>query len=344
MKFCTLLKSLIRAELTVPIKNQKKLRVPNKLYEFGEKNKNKTFYIIKKDFNPNGLFSNLTFVLDHINFSIKKKTIPVIDMENYLTVYNEREKIFGTRNSWNYYFLPINEYKLNEVYQSKKVLFSKNERINNQFINENLEYKKILIKYIKIKPQIIKLFKKIRLSYFKNQKSIMGVHVRGTLQRIVTKHSLPPNPKDFLNECIKIFKKTNSKKIFLVTEDELYLNEFKKYFKKNLIYLNVPRSNPKFYGSHNLHFTNNSRRYHKFKLGLETLIDCLLLSETKYNIFTDSNVWRLSSLFSKKKQINHQFVTKINSNFKFIARWKWYLHYYFPIIFGKVKYNIRKIK
>ena len=68
MKFYTLLKSLIRAELTVPIKNQKKQRVPNKLYEFGEKNKNKTFYIIKKDFNPNGLFSNLTYLFQFAKF------------------------------------------------------------------------------------------------------------------------------------------------------------------------------------------------------------------------------------------------------------------------------------
>ena len=130
------------------------------------------------------------------------------------------------------------------MYQSKNILFSKNERTNNKFVNESFELKKILIRYIKIKPQIIKSFKKTKLAYFKNQKSIMSVHVRGTIQRIVTGHSLPPNPKDFLNECIKIFKKTNSKKIFLVTEDELYLNEFKKYFKKNFMEI----LSEKFYG------------------------------------------------------------------------------------------------
>jgi len=302
-------KSLIRADLVIPKRNLKNLYKPQKLYEFGKKNKNKTFYIIKKDFNSNGLFSNLTFVLDHINYSNNKKIIPVVDMENYHTVYNEKRKIFGTNNSWNYYFLPLNKYLLDDVYQSKKVIFSKNERITNKLVNKNPELKKILIKDIKIKPQIIKSYKKIKLSCFKKHKSIMGVHVRGTLQRIVRGHSLPPHPKDFLNECKKIFKKTNSKKVFLVTEDKLYLNEFKKYFKNNLLYLNVPRSNPKFYEFHNFHFTNNFRKYHKFNLGLETLIDCLLLSETKYNVFTDSNVWRISTLFSKKKQFNYQFLT-----------------------------------
>jgi len=343
MKLISRLKGLVRADLIIPKNKSQKIYKPKKLYKFGKKNKNKTFYIIKKDFNPNGLFSNLTFVLDHINYSIKKKTIPIIDMQNYHTVYNEREKIFGTNNSWNYYFLPLNKYKLNEVYQSKKVIFSTNKRISNKLVNESLELKKILKKYIKIKPQIIKSFKKIKLAYFQRHDPIIGVHVRGTLQKIVRGHSLPPHPQDLLTECIKIFKKTGSKKIFLVTEDELYLNEFKKYFKNNLIYLNVPRSNPKFFGSHNFHFTNYSRRLHKFNLGLETLIDCLLLSETKYNLFTDSNVWRISTLFAKKKQLNYQIVTEKNSNFKFVARWNWYMHFYFPIIFGKIKYVIKKI-
>ena len=69
--------------------------------------------------------------------------------------------------------------------------------------------------------------------YFKNTTRIMGVHVRGTIQRVIRGHSFPPNPKDLLKEAIKIFKKTRSQKIFLVTEDDLYLKIFKKFFKKN---------------------------------------------------------------------------------------------------------------
>jgi len=345
MKIVNLMKNLLRAELAVPkaIKNNTKYS-PDKLYIFGKRNKNKTFYVIKNDFNPNGLFSNLTFVLDHINYAVKKRIIPIIDMENFLTVYNEKNKIFGTSNAWNYYFMPINKYKLNDVYASKNVIFSKNSRLSNKLVNENASLKKILKKYVIIKPQILKLFKKTKALHFKNNKSIMGVHVRGTLQRIVRRHSMPPHPKDFLKECIKIFKKTKSEKLFLITEDDLYLKEFKSYFKKKLIYLNVPRSNPKPYELHNFHFENYTRENHKFKFGLETLIECLLLAETQYCFYTDSNVWRISSLLSAKKQKKYQLVTKLNSNNKFIARWKWYFHYYLPFLFGKIKYTIKKIK
>ena len=46
-----------------------------------QKNK-KIFYVIKKKFNSNGLFSNLVFVLDHLKYA-QKNYVPLIDMENF---------------------------------------------------------------------------------------------------------------------------------------------------------------------------------------------------------------------------------------------------------------------
>ena len=84
------IKNLFRAELTRPtfiIKGQ------NKKFNQIKSVLIKKFYIIKQDFNPNGLFSNLTFVLDHIDYALKNNLRPVIDMENFLTVYNEKKEI-----------------------------------------------------------------------------------------------------------------------------------------------------------------------------------------------------------------------------------------------------------
>ena len=44
---------------------------------------------------------------------------PVVDMENFSTIYNEKCKILGTSNAWEYYFEKINKYNLSEVYKSK---------------------------------------------------------------------------------------------------------------------------------------------------------------------------------------------------------------------------------
>lgn len=336
------IKNLFRAELTRPTFGNK--RFLNKKFNQTKLGFSKKFYIIKQDFNPNGLFSNLTFVLDHIDYALRNNFRPVIDMENFLTVYNERKKIFGSYNAWDYYFEPINKIKLRQVYKSENFVFSKNFRIKESLINEDKELNKIFKRFIRVRSEMKKHLSDIKHKYFKDSKKIMGVHVRGTIQRVVRGHSFPPNPKDLLKEAVKIYKKTGSQKVFLVTEDDLYLNIFKKFFKKKLIYLRVPRSNPKFYELHNKHFVDYSRKNHRFKLGREALVDCILLSETRVNLVTDSNVWRISTLFSKKKQLRYQLVTKLNSENKFIARWKWYFHYYMPYFFGDLSYKIKKLK
>ena len=44
------------------------------------------------------MFSNVTFVVDHINYALKLKKIPIIDMENYPTVYKEKKFIKNKKN------------------------------------------------------------------------------------------------------------------------------------------------------------------------------------------------------------------------------------------------------
>lgn len=336
-----LIKNLYRAKLIGPIIEQKYRKINiKKKYNFGKLNKNKIFYIIRRNFNSSGIFSNITFVIDHINYAKKKNYIPVIDMKNFPTVYNEKNLVNRSKNSWDYYFKPLNKYKLNNVYKSANVYFSKSSRITNKEFDQDKRLQKIFFKNIFFKKEILKEFQLLYKKYFKKNDKIMGVHVRGTLQRIVTKHSYPPNPKDLVIAAKKIFKKNKCNKLILVTEDKLYLKYFKKNFNESLIYIDTPRSEAKMFGSHNQHFEDYNRKNHRYKLGKETIIDCLLLSNTDVFLYTDSNVWRFAVVISNKKQKKYEFKLSINSKFRIIARWKWYLKYYFPFIFGKLKFNI----
>ena len=97
-------------------------------YDFvscGNKNPGKIFYVIRRSPGA-GLFSNLIYVLNHLDIANKHNFIPVIDMENYPTIYNERKSINGTKNSWLYYFEPVSKYSIEDVYKSKNVILSKN--------------------------------------------------------------------------------------------------------------------------------------------------------------------------------------------------------------------------
>ena len=45
-------------------------------------------------------------------------------MENFHTIYNEKNNVRNNKNAWNYYFENLNKFTLNEVYKSKNVLIT----------------------------------------------------------------------------------------------------------------------------------------------------------------------------------------------------------------------------
>lgn len=130
-------------------------------------------------------------------------------MENFSTIYNEREKINSTKNAWEYYFKNFEKYKLREVYKSHKVIFTDN-KFRSNFIYD-LEKDKILLslfkKKIKIQPRILREFKKISKK-FKNNK-ILGIHFRGTSYKRSAGHPFPATKKQMGKIVDYIFKKEN---------------------------------------------------------------------------------------------------------------------------------------
>ena len=136
-----------------------------KINSFGNLNKNKIFYVIRRS-PGTGLFSNLTFVLNHMLIAKKFGFIPVVDMKNFITIYNEKNSINYTKNAWEYYFKPISKYSLDEVYKSHKVVFCSNKFYNTFCYNIEKDdpIKRIFQKEIKFTDKIYEEFK-----YIKNQ-------------------------------------------------------------------------------------------------------------------------------------------------------------------------------
>ena len=83
------------------------------LNSFGELNKDKIFYVIKRT-PGTGLFSNVTFVLNHLKIAKNNNFIPIVDMQNFITIYNEIDPINNTLNAWEYFFKNLSEYQLLE--------------------------------------------------------------------------------------------------------------------------------------------------------------------------------------------------------------------------------------
>ena len=301
---------------------------------FGKKNSNNIFYIINRSPGA-GLFSNVSFVLNHLSICKIYKFIPIVDMENFPTIYNERKKIDNTFNAWLYYFKPLNNYNLDEVYKSKNVIFSENNFQKKMIYDmTNNQIKKFFNK-IKINKQFIIKSNSLYSNFFNKNDKVLGLHFRGSTYKVARGHAFPPTISLMIKNIDYLIKKYKYNKIFLVTEEMKYLDVLKRKYTNNCLYLNNYRMNQ--IDSFKIYPRNN----HRYKLGKEILLDTLMLSKCDGLSYINSNVISAAKLLAKKKQNYHELFFGYNSRNKFIARWLWYLKLFLPFLFGKLK-KIRK--
>ena len=242
-------------------------------------------------------------------------------MENFVTVYNERQKINNTFNSWEYYFKKVSDYNLDEVYQSQNVIISPNKIEHNMehWPNKHEEFKKIYDKYIKLNNKVEKILNKylIKLN-FKEQK-ILGIHFRGTSYKTSPGHALPATIDQIIKHSEKLLKEYNYNKIFLVTEELDYQKKLKNYFGEKLININSFRSN------RDDAFKTYPRNLHRYKLGLESIIEAVLLSRCSGIFYVSSNLVHAANLMSKNNQLLFELFNGWNSKKQYIAKFNWYI-------------------
>lgn len=268
------------------------------------------YYIIFIKNKGHGFFSNFYHVLFHISIANFYNWVPVIDMQNFPTLYNEREKIFSTKNAWEYYF--NQKKKLSNInFKKDKVIFSDGD-FNIKFFKDhyygNEEYfYNLYKKNITIKKNIIDHVKTFKKKYFKNHQ-VIGVHWRGTdittakyknSKSILYQYRKKITIDDFSKKIDRIIKKKKNFKIFLSTDEEDYLKQFKNLYGSKVIFTNSYRSKT----SASIHLGSKyNRTLHRYKLGFEVLVDSLLLSDTDLIICRKSNVTNAAILFNYKKK------------------------------------------
>ena len=298
----------------------------------GELNKDKIFYVIQR--NPGkGFFSNVAFVTNHIKVALDNGFIPIVDMENFVTWYNEKNKILKTNNAWEYYFEQISNFSLKDVYNSKNIILTnRNFYRSSGFldsINEDKELKNIFQKYILIKKNKLKVIHYLRKKLFEKKK-ILGVHFRGTGYKI-GRQPHPATIKQMINRLNKILSKENYDKIFLVTED---LNNFKAIlaeFKNKVIYLNnsVRENNS------NTAFDTYPRLNHRYKLGRDILIEACLLSYCDGYLDIRNNVREAAIAFNLNPDQKRYFIDNgHNSAYPVIGKYIWYIKSFLPKMLG----------
>ena len=217
---------------------------------FGNKNEEKTFYVIRSNNSTAGMFSIINTVLEHIAYARDKGYIPVVDMKNYPNSYLEQDKI-GAENSWEYFFHQprINdvEYSLDEVYSSKKVILSSLKPIVKNYhfdssICDNLEsslfkqYRKLFFENVILKTELKERFEDYRKELFGEEK-VLGVLCRGT-DYVTMKpyaHPIQPTIAEVIKKTKTFLDEFKYNKIYLATEDADIVKEFQTEFKDKLL-------------------------------------------------------------------------------------------------------------
>ena len=157
-----------------------------KKISFGQKNQDKTVYIVKPDYQDGveGLLSLLYKQILYIDFAKRKGYVPFVDWKNYKTQYYD-----GKNNTWDFFFKQPSELMEEDVYQSQNVYLSgwtfKTINPNNLFesdvfrskevrnlsgkiLRENLEFNEDVLNIVDLEARNLQIEKCI------------GVYIRGT--------------------------------------------------------------------------------------------------------------------------------------------------------------------
>ena len=255
-------------------------------------------------------------------------------MENFTTIYNEQEKINNTYNAWEYYFEKINKYSLKEVYNSQNVILT-NNTFSNSFSHNILDsqFRNIGKKYLKEKKEVIKKAE----NFFKKKlnSNTLAIHYRGTSYKTAANHPYPATIEQSLDYINYLIHKHKFKKIFLCTEDLSFFEAMKKSFPTNLYYLDTFRSRK------DNAFKIYPRKLHRYKLGLEILLEALIISKCQGFLHAITNVSMYVKYLDKKKQLKYFTLDNgINTSNEFIAPYTWAYKKLFPEILGGFKKRI----
>lgn len=207
----------------------------------GRENPDKIFYVIRRDYSYSGLFSIYITTLARIDEALKKKYIPIVDMQNNFNIYLDEEKL-GKENAWEYYFEQPMGYTLDAIKKSKNVIIGDGSvpemfpYMDIDFLmgkKGNIEYwKKLAKKYIRVNAEIKETADSIYNSLFSKYDKVLGVRCRGTdyKKMKLTNHPIQPEIPEVLREVKRIVKEYRCTKIFLMTEDATYYDACKKEF------------------------------------------------------------------------------------------------------------------
>ena len=298
---------------------------PVRIRSFGPLNPDKVFYVIYRQKGP-GFFSILTSTLCHLDIADRLGFVPVVDMEHFESHYNEDHPIGGTRNSWEYYFRPVSPYSLDEVYQSRRVVFCDGGYPAGYpfWLTEAPELQAAYRKHISIDPGILDFVDRFEERELAGS-SVLGVHFRGQEYRLAPDHPFPPTPRQMIARAQALLAEGAYEKVFVVTEEQSYLDLFKRTFGNRVVCTEAYRTyETNAYGIY-------PRLDHSYLLGRDVLRDTLILARCNALLCSGSNVSEFAQFYNCGR---YDVVSKVDNGVNVsngvVAKGLWFVKSWLP--------------
>lgn len=281
----------------------------------------KRYYIISRSAKGAGFFSNYMWVLGHVIFARKLGYIPVVDMENYPTLYSEEVPVYGEKNAWNYYFENVGKISLEEAYASGRYVMGQDMPLhkyeekycvgNYRFPTKKAAayYSPVIEKNLVLKINLTDQFEKEWNSRVSKEDKVLGIHVRGTDMKNHLGHPVPAAVRTYLDRARKILSQNPEiTKVFLATDECDVKESFENAFEntKWKLFMNEAfriwdTGEDKRTGIHETKIAK-PRALHKYLMGKEVLQDAWFLAKCDYLLCGHSNISNVAILWN-----NNQF-------------------------------------
>lgn len=298
---------------------------------FGEKNPDKKFFVIFRSGTGAGFISNLRWMLRHLALLEGTDFIPVIDTVNFPSIYSEKMPVHNTNSWWEYYFEPVSNYPLEEVYQSKNV-FLCNDRYpefispcdKNPVTMEFLE-KSVYGKYLRFN----KLFQEELNNDKRYQEAIeflkkptLGFHFRGTDMTYERRHVTPMSINQAIKHMENCLKKENLSQVFLATDSAEYRDAITNHCKnKGIPILCI---NETFGGVPEIVSSWNNQKPIRYAHGKDMLLDLICLSKCRAMLGIRTNVLVCAQYLTENKDMTTYYINNgLNTPNRTVNKIRW---------------------
>lgn len=296
-----------------------------KYKSFGEKNPDKVFYVIYRTPYEAGFFSNFSHVVGHLKLIEHTNFIPVVDFKNFKTFYNTEKPVNGTENSWEYYFEQPSKYSLDEVYQSKNVLFCGGQYPHGASFTADEAFK-YYNEAFNVKKDILDIVKEYD-KYFEGNK-VLGIHFRGKDMNIFPDHPFGLSEEQMFKYTDEIIEKFGINKILIATDEKRYLDLYVKKYGDKVFFADNFRTEKI------NEFNINPRENHRYLLGREVLIDMLLLLKCNGLLHGSSNIPGIAKSLNPNYEFSYYVFNGKNAKNKYLARYLYRIKKVLPKNFG----------